>query len=63
MMYSLMMLLRGIVNLGNIFSVKDSSSKQIPRRIPLQMRKEMDKIIVEMERQEIIEKFISPWIS
>ena len=42
---------------------KDSSPiKQIPHRIPLQMRKEVNKIIVEMEKQGVIE-FTSPWTS
>ena len=52
---------RGIVNLGNIIiNMKDFSPiKQVPR-IPLQMRKEVDKIII--KRQEVIEEF-SPWIS
>ena len=48
----------------HVINVKDSSPiKQIPRRISLQMRKEVDEIIVEMERQRVIKKFISPWTS
>jgi len=36
----------------HVINVKDFSPiKQVPRRIPLQIRKEVDKIIVEMERQ------------
>jgi len=49
----------------HVINVKDSSLiiKQVPCRILLQMRKEMNKIIMEMERQRIIEEFTSPWIS
>jgi len=48
----------------HVINVKDSSSiKQVPRHIPLQMKKEVDKIIMEMERQGVIEESTSPWAS
>jgi len=40
-----------------------SSIKQTSRRIPLQMREKVNKIIKEIKDQDIIEKSISPWIS
>jgi len=44
-------------------NVKDSSSKQVPRRIPIGMRDKVDRIIDEMRKQEVIEKSQSPWTS
>lgn len=37
--------------------------KQAPRRIPLQMREEVDTIIEDMRRQGVIEESQSPWAS
>lgn len=44
--------------------VKDSSPiKQSPRRIPLQMRGEVEGILREMKEQGVIEESHSPWVS
>lgn len=48
----------------HVINVKDSSLiKQIPRRIPIHLRKEVDKIIEEMKEQGVIEESQSPWVS
>lgn len=45
-------------------NVKDSSPiKQVPRRIPIQMREEVNKILDEMKEQGAIEPSCSPWVS
>ena len=47
-----------------VINVKDSSPiKQVPRRIPIQLRGEMDKILEEMKDQGVIEESQSPWTS
>jgi len=48
----------------HVINVKDSSPiKQVPRRIPIQMRKEVDKILEDMRTQGVIEESQSPWVS
>jgi hypothetical protein len=48
----------------HVINVKDSSPiKQVPRRIPIHMREEVDKLIVDMRNQGVIEESQSPWIS
>lgn len=42
---------------------KSSPIKQTPRRIPLKMREEVDKIIEDMRRQRVIEESQSAWVS
>jgi len=37
--------------------------KQVPRRIPFQMREEVNKIIEDMRKQGVIEESQSPWMS
>lgn len=45
-------------------NLKDSSPiKQVPRRVPFQMRDEVNKIIEEMKEQGVIEESQSPWVS
>lgn len=45
-------------------NVKDSLPiKQIPRRVPLLLRKEVNEILEEMKRQGVIEESHSPWVS
>lgn len=45
-------------------NLKDPSPiKQVPRRIPFQMRDEVNKIIEEMKEQGVIEESKSPWVS
>ena len=46
------------INVMNSFPIKQS-----PRRIPLQMREEVDKILSEMKQQGVIEESHSPWVS
>ncbi|KAL6262046.1 hypothetical protein P5V15_007138 [Pogonomyrmex californicus] len=41
---------------------KSSPIKQTPRRIPLQMRDEVEKIFEEMKQQEVIEESYNPWV-
>jgi len=48
----------------HVINIKDSSPiKQVPRRIPIHMRKEVDEIIEEMKGQGVIEESQSPWVS
>ena len=48
----------------HVINVQDSSPiKQVPRRIPIQMRGEVDKIIEEMRSRGVIEESQSPWVS
>lgn len=50
--------------LTHVINLKDSSPiKQVPRRIPIQMRNEVNKIIEEMKDQGVIEESQSPWTS
>jgi len=45
-------------------NVNNSSPiKQVPRRVPLLMRGEVEKILEEMKQQGVIEESCSPWIS
>lgn len=37
--------------------------KQVPRRVPLHLRSEVDKILEEMKEQGVIEESNSPWMS
>jgi len=44
--------------------LQDSSPiKQVPRRIPIHMREEVNKIIKDMRDQGVIEESKSPWMS
>ena len=43
--------------------MNSSPIKQPPRRVPLKMREEVDKILSEMKQQGVIEESHSPWIS
>ncbi|KMQ88146.1 integrase core domain protein [Lasius niger] len=48
----------------HVINVKDSLPiKQVPRRIPIHMRKEVDKILEDMRVQGVIEESQSTWIS
>lgn len=47
-----------VINVENALPIK-----QAPRRIPLQMREEVKKILDEMKRQGVIEESQSPWVS
>ena len=48
----------------HVINVVDSLPiKQVPRRIPFNMRKEVNEIIEEMKEQGVIEASQSPWIS
>lgn len=48
----------------HIINVKDFLPiKQVLRRIPIQMREEVNKIIEKMRNQGVIEESSSPWIS
>ncbi|XP_071580822.1 uncharacterized protein [Temnothorax nylanderi] len=48
----------------HVINLEDSSPiKQVPRRIPLRMREEVEKIIEEMRKQGVIEESQSPWVS
>jgi len=48
----------------HVINLKDSLPiKQVPRRIPFQIREEVNKIIVDMRKQGVIEESQSPWIS
>jgi len=50
--------------LEHVINLKDSNPiKQVPRRIPLRMREEVDNIVEDMKRQGIIEESQSPWVS
>mgnify|MGYP002716422899 CR=1 FL=1 len=55
----------GNCNIGmHVINVKDSLPiKQVPRRIPIQMRGEVNKIIEEMRAQGVIEESQGPWMS
>ncbi|XP_029157922.1 transcription elongation factor SPT5-like, partial [Nylanderia fulva] len=45
-------------------NVRDSPPiKQVPRRIPIQMREEVDKILEDMSSRGVIEESHSPWVS
>jgi len=47
-----------------IINLKDSLPiKQVPRRIPFQMREEVNKIIEDMRKQGVIEESQSSWMS
>lgn len=46
------------INLSDVHPIK-----QAPRRIPISMRKEVNKIIEEMRSQRVIEESQSPWVS
>lgn len=48
----------------HVINVKDSLPiKQVPRRIPIQMRKKVDEILEDIKTKEIIEESQSPWVS
>jgi len=48
----------------HVINLQDSSPiKQVPRRIPIHMRKEVNKIIMDMRNQGVIEESKSPWMS
>lgn len=48
----------------HVINVRDSFSiKQVFRRIPIPMRKEVDKIFEDMRTQGVIEESQSPWVS
>lgn len=48
----------------HVIDLTDSSPiKQTPRRIPFQMREEVDKILSEMKEKGVIEESQSPWVS
>jgi len=48
----------------HVINLKDSLPiKQVPRRIPFQMREEVNKIIEDMRKQGVIEESQSPWMS
>ena len=48
----------------HVVNVRDSPPiKQVPRRIPIQMREEVDKILEDMSSQGVIEESQSPWVS
>ncbi|XP_071652203.1 uncharacterized protein [Temnothorax longispinosus] len=48
----------------HVINLEDSSPiKQVPRRIPLRMRGEVEKIIEEVRKQGVIEESQSPWVS
>lgn len=52
------------VAIEHVIIVKDSSPiKQAPRRIPLQMWEEVNRIIEDMKEQGVIEESSSPWVS
>jgi len=49
---------------NHVINVKDTSPiKQVPRRIPIHLREEVNKIIHEMKENGVIEESYSPWIS
>jgi len=48
----------------HVINLQDSSPiKQAPRRIPIHMREEVNKIIMDMKNQGVIEESKSPWMS
>jgi len=48
----------------HVINLQDSSPiRQVPRRIPIYMRKEVNKIIMDMRNQGVIEESKSPWMS
>ena len=48
----------------HVINVKDSLPiKQVPRRIPLHLRKEVNEILEDMKKQGVIEESQSPWVS
>jgi len=48
----------------HVINLQDSSPiKQVPRRIPIHMREEVNKIIMDMRNQGVIEESKSPWMS
>lgn len=48
----------------HVIDVTDSLPiKQVPRRIPIQMREEVNKIVDEMKEKGVIEESQSPWVS
>jgi len=48
----------------HVINLQDSSPiKQVPRRIPIHMREEVNKIIMDMKNQGVIEESKSPWMS
>ncbi|KMQ90068.1 integrase core domain protein [Lasius niger] len=48
----------------HVVNVQDSLPiKQVPRRIPIQMRGEVEKILEDMSSREMIEESQSPWVS
>lgn len=50
--------------LEHTIDVRDSKPiKQTPRRVPLHLREEVDRIIEEMKSQGVIEESRSPWVS
>jgi len=50
--------------LKHVINIKDSNPiKQAPRRIPLHLKEEVNRIIEEMKSQGVIEESQSPWAS
>jgi len=50
--------------INHVINVRDASPiKQVPRRIPIHLREEVNKIINEMKEEGVIEESHSPWIS
>jgi len=48
----------------HVINLQDFSPiKQVPRRIPIHMRQEINKIIKNMKDQSVIEEFKSPWMT
>jgi len=48
----------------HVINLQDSSPiKQVLRRIPIHMRKEVNKIIKDIRDQDVIEESKSPWMS
>lgn len=44
-------------------NLQDRPIKQAPRRVPLSMRAEVEKILRDMKEQKVIEESCGPWVS
>jgi len=58
-------IIAGYCEIGeHVINLQDFSPiKQVPRRIPIHMREEVNKIIKDMKNQGVIEESKSPWMS